>query len=158
MSGNMEKEYFFEISPKGNDARGQEIEEGIRDLGINGIDSVASSRIFYLYGELDDSRKERDIIGKELLSDPLCESYSLVPLTPSGSEIKVFFREGVLDIESVRVREALHIMGIDSIRKVRTARKYTIKGAKASDIGTCGFIAEKLLYNKVIEEVSIDAG
>ncbi|MFH1416187.1 MAG: phosphoribosylformylglycinamidine synthase subunit PurS [Elusimicrobiota bacterium] len=157
MAGNLEKEYFFEISLKGRDAIGREIEEGVRDLGIDGIDAVAASRIFYLYGELDESRKEQDLIAKELLSDPLCESYSLLPVESDGAEIKVFFKEGVLDIESVRVCEALHIMGIDSIKKVRTARKYIIKGGNASDSGICRFIAEKLLYNKVIEEARIDA-
>ncbi len=155
----MEKEYYFEVVQRGRDFRGIEVKEGLKDLNVDGINEVLTSKIFYLYGNLNE--KDGDIKSKiavEILSDSVNEIVSVEPRGNEGAEVLVSFKEGVLDIEAVRVLEALRIMGINTIGKVKTVRRYTLKHDGGLSGDKCGFLAKKLLYNKVIEKAEINCG
>ncbi|MBN2406584.1 MAG: phosphoribosylformylglycinamidine synthase subunit PurS [Elusimicrobia bacterium] len=154
-----EKEYFFEVYSRGADPRGSELCEELSDLGIKGVTGIYTGNLFYLYGDLGEKEGElRQRIGKELLTDSVIEEYSVDRKNMKGSEIVVFFREGVLDIGAVRVLEALDIMGIRGIVRARTARRYVLSREGGVSAEESAYIAEKLLYNKIIERAEINAG
>jgi phosphoribosylformylglycinamidine (FGAM) synthase PurS component len=152
--GEQVNQYYFEIYTKGKDFRGLEIKEELKVLGFENIDNVLASKIYLLNGDIDGEAVKR--IAEELLIDPVSESYFLESRFQKGVQVKVYFKPGVLDLESKRVLEALEIMGIEGIESAQTVRKYIIDGEISEDDGE--YISGKLLYNKVIEKVEIESG
>ncbi|MBI4055423.1 MAG: phosphoribosylformylglycinamidine synthase subunit PurS [Elusimicrobia bacterium] len=92
--------------------------------------SLRQVRTFHLYRiEGDLSQAERLRIARELLCDPISENYSFgeVPSPLRGRVYaEVWFLGGVTDAVGESVQEALADMGIFSVDRVRTGRRYEL--------------------------------
>lgn len=145
----------IEVFYKNGNPEEKELIYEIKDLGLNEIKQVKYSRIYQLeYSKMKD-KQIFDRIAREILIDPVVEDFVIGEKKEKGIKIKVFFRPGVLDVEGQRVIEALDITKIKGISRARKIRKYTILPVSVPR-DSLNFVAEKLLYNKVIEEIQIN--
>ncbi len=135
------------------DPHSDSIASQIRELGIEGIEEVRTARIFFLDGELD--REDAGRAGRELLSDPVTESFLLGSSSDEGiSVIEVHLQMGVMDPVANSTEKAIADMGLE-IDQVRTARRYELAGSV--DPTQRDLIARSLLANPVIEDVHFQA-
>ncbi|MFA5238829.1 MAG: phosphoribosylformylglycinamidine synthase subunit PurL [Phycisphaerae bacterium] len=137
------------------DVHGNNVLEDIRELGIGSVEAVQSAKVFLIDAGFDKGSAER--LGKELLTDTICEEYYIGRSgKPAGlakaTLIEVHLKSGVTDPVAESVMAAMADMGIVA-NNVRTARKYVLLGevsTKQADI-----IAKKILANDCIEDVII---
>jgi len=142
------------------DALGHLTVQDIRDLGITGVSEVRTGGIYWIEGDLSEDEVHR--ICRELLADPITQEYEFYPadsppsLPPDAWVVEVRYRPGVTDAVGDSVVKGVRDMGIDSIRRARTGRKYIIRGNLSKDeIET---ICRRLLYNDVIETYDLFGG
>jgi phosphoribosylformylglycinamidine synthase len=139
-----EKQKYF-------DAVGQSVKHDIRDLGFGGVRDVKFVQVYLIEGDIDehDARK----ICEHLLIDPVTQDYACqgpVLEERSCKVVEVAYNPGVMDPVEESAKKAVGDLGI-SIRTLKTAKKYLIKGSLSySQIHS---IAEKALYNKVIQHI-----
>ncbi|MHC4070283.1 MAG: phosphoribosylformylglycinamidine synthase subunit PurS, partial [Planctomycetota bacterium] len=138
-----------------SDVHGNSILEEIKELGISSVEAVQSAKVFLIEADFDDDFAQR--VGKELLSDPVCEEYYIGRSgAPAGlakaTLIEVHLKSGVTDPVAESVMAALADMGMED-GHVRTAQKYVLLGEiNQSQTDT---IAKKILANDVIETVIV---
>ncbi|MDD5573768.1 MAG: phosphoribosylformylglycinamidine synthase subunit PurS, partial [Candidatus Omnitrophica bacterium] len=127
----------------------------ISHLGYKGIEDVRLHRVYFLIGKLAEADARR--IAGELLTDRVIEEFSLysqdqTPPTPPGYEtIQIIYKPGVMEPVEESTLRGIRDMGIEGVSAVRTAQRYFFKGALGRrDLMA---IAEKLLYNKLIQSV-----
>jgi phosphoribosylformylglycinamidine synthase len=151
------RQWRFEVFNRSgfSDVHGNSILEEIKELGISSVEAVQSAKVFLIEADFDDGFAKR--VGKELLSDPVCEEYYIGRSgAPAGlakaTLIEVHLKSGVTDPVAESVMAALADMGMEA-GHVRTARKYVLLGdITQSQTDT---IAKKILANDVIETVII---
>ncbi len=140
-----------------DDPHGSGVLGEIRQLGMNEVSEVRSSRIFLLQGDpttLTEARAHE--IAKTLLIDPVTERYTIgaEPLQ-SGKLIEVHFKPGVMDPVAESAQMAIaDLLGISAQDgqppvEVRTGRKYILLGHLHDDM--VQLIAKRLLVNESIE-------
>ena len=135
------------------DAAGAAVKHDIHDLGLQGkVDHVKTVQVYMLEGDLPESGVRR--ICEELLTDPVTQRYNY--RGPARSEngykvIEVAYNPGVMDPVEESAKKAVSDLGIRNIRTIKTARKYLIKGGLS--YAQLHSIAEKALYNKVIQHI-----
>ena len=133
------------------DAVGESVKKDIRDLGYgNRVREVRFVFVYLIEGELNET--EIRAISEELLIDPITQEYSLKGNLPGEKEYKsveVAYNPGVMDPVEDSAKKAIRDLGIKGVKEIKTAKKYLIKGRLSEkDIRS---IAEKILYNKVIQ-------
>ena len=151
------KQWRFEVfnRPNFSDVHGNSVFEDIKELGISSVEAVQSAKVFLIEADFDDDFVQR--VGKELLSDPVCEEYYMGRSGPpaglaKATLIEVHLKSGVTDPVAESVMAALTDMGMEA-GNVRTARKYVLLGdITQSQTDT---IAKKILANDVIETVIV---
>jgi len=138
------------------DAVGEGVARDIADLGIEGVSGVRYTQIYLIEGNI--SRAEAVRICRELLADPVSQDYLLYDAASftqagqgSGAVVEVSYNPGVMDPVEESVKKGIRDLGISGVSSVKTARKYGISGNISS--GQVDSIAEKLLYNKLIQHV-----
>lgn len=141
-----EKDSFY-------DAVGESVKRDIADLGLKSrIKEVRFVCVYLLEGDLSEPVIKK--ISEELLSDPITQEYSYkgAVCDEKGCHvIEVAYNPGVMDPVEDSARKAIKDLGIKCVRSVKTAKKYLIKGKfSTAEIQS---IAEKILYNKVIQHV-----
>jgi len=151
------KQWRFEVFNRSglSDVYGNSVLEEIKELGISSVEAVQSAKVFLIEADFDKDFAQR--VGKELLSDPVCEEYYIGRSgAPAGlakaTLIEVHLKSGVTDPVAESVMAALADMGMEA-GHVRTARKYVLLGditQRQTDT-----IAKKILANDVIEMVII---
>ncbi|MDP2913517.1 MAG: phosphoribosylformylglycinamidine synthase subunit PurS, partial [Candidatus Omnitrophota bacterium] len=134
------------------DAAGESVKRDIRDLGFKAKE-VRAIQIYLIEGALNKAEILR--ICENLLSDPVTQTYSYngnPRVKGNGYKIvEVEYNAGVMDPVEESVKKAIGDLGIEGVRTVKTAKKYFIKGALSyAEIHS---IAEKVLYNKVIQHL-----
>ncbi len=136
------------------DAIGHSVRKDIEDLGFRGrIKDVKAIQVYLLDGKLDEFPVKR--ICQNLLIDPVTQEYSYdSPGTAIDKDYKIVevaHNPGVMDPVEESAKKAIRDLGIDSIRQVKTAKKFLIK----TDLPyhKIHSIAEKVLYNKVIQHI-----
>lgn len=139
------------------DAVGEGIKNSILDLGIAGVEDARFSQIYVLRGELSDDQVR--MICAQLLADPVSQEYSVNAgsLPWSGGDtfvVEIAYNPGVMDPAEASVLKGIRDLGIEGAQGVTTARKYYIKGRISRP--QLEMIAEKLLYNKLIQHVVAD--
>ncbi|MFH1288785.1 MAG: phosphoribosylformylglycinamidine synthase subunit PurL [bacterium] len=137
------KNKMFDISGRG-------IKNKIGDLGISTVKEVIKLKTFYFEGDL--SFEEMETICQKLLADQIIEKYAINSnlLNEKGFKIvEINTNPGVLVLWRDAVKKGVKNLGIEKYFKVRTGRKYLIKGGLSSK--QLDFVSDKLLYNKVIE-------
>ncbi|MGN6366789.1 MAG: phosphoribosylformylglycinamidine synthase subunit PurL [Phycisphaerae bacterium] len=127
----------------------------IRQLGINEVVDVRSSRVFLLQGQEGVlTRENLERIAREVLIDPVTETFG-IGAEPSHAEeggkvIEVHLKPGVMDPVAASCEMAIgDLLGTPDAVQVRTGRKYTLVGHVNDDL--LRVIAKRLLVNESIE-------
>jgi phosphoribosylformylglycinamidine synthase len=133
------------------DAVAESVKKDIIDLGFKAkVKDVKSVWVYLIEGSLNETEIKK--ISEELLTDPVTQKYSFRgPVSDeSGSgAVEVAYNPGVMDPVEESARKAIADLGIKGVKEVKTARRYVIKGSLSEK--ELRSIAEKLLYNKVIQ-------
>ncbi|AQQ70882.1 Phosphoribosylformylglycinamidine synthase 2 [Limihaloglobus sulfuriphilus] len=135
------------------DVTGRDVLHEIKELGIDTVKKVESSRVFLIDADFEDQFARR--VAAELLVDPVCENYYIGrrPLPDTGgakSLIEVHLKSGVTDPVAESVTMGITDMGCKPAM-VRTARKYVFYGDLTDE--QLRFIARRALANDCIEDV-----
>lgn len=150
--------YRIEVREKSGfyDAIGESVKKDIIDLSCKGkVKDVKTVQVYLLEGALED--RDVKLICDNLFIDPITQEYSFDDGLCARSEgykvVEVAYNPGVMDPVEESAKKAIRDLGIKDIRTVKTAKKYLIKGSLSyKDIKS---IAEKILYNKVIQHLVI---
>jgi phosphoribosylformylglycinamidine (FGAM) synthase PurS component len=152
--------YRIEVAmrPGLRDAAGEAVRDDILDLGIDGVRSVRTARIYRLEGELSRDAAER--IAGELLADGVSELYAIdgSPLGEGGDgkrSVEVAYNPGVMDPVALSVSKAIRDLGIGGVWRASTGRTYLIEGALTRE--ELATICNRLLLNRVIEHIATEA-
>ena len=126
------KQWRFEIfnRPGFSDVHGSSVLEDIKEIGIDTVEAVQSAKVFLIEADFDGDFAKQ--VGKELLTDPVCEEYYIGrSAAPAGlakaTLIEVHLKSGVTDPVAESVTTAMTDMGA-APDNVRTARKYILLG------------------------------
>ena len=159
----------IEVFTKGNfpDSIGKEIASEVEHIGITSVDEIRMVQVYLIEGELSD--KDIGSICSELLIDGLTQDYicingsanaqaGKIELGPKwqGNDthaIEVTRKRGVMDPVEATVVKGIKDFGL-SARSVKTAKRFLIVGQLTTD--QLETIANKVLANKIIEDVFID--
>jgi len=140
------------VKPSLPDPRGEALKADIRDLGIGTVRQIRVSDVYLLEGDL--SRKELEIICRQLLADPVVEDYSIgeaPPTPPDAHAIEVAYNPGVMDPVEESVSKGIRDLGVTTVTSVKTAKRYYLSGRLSA--GDIELISSKLLVNSVIQHV-----
>ncbi len=165
------------------DVVGEGVKKDILDLGITGVTHVAFSHVYTLDGDLTQDQLHRlcgDLFAdpvaqgfRILTADDRCAEartgqsamvgccaeartgQSAMAGCCAGDRgvrvVEVAYNPGVMDPSEESVLKGIRDMGIDTVRSVKTARTYRITGSLSDT--QFKTIAEKLLYNKLIQHL-----
>jgi phosphoribosylformylglycinamidine (FGAM) synthase PurS component len=154
------KQWRFEVSGKPGfpDVHGRAVLGDIRECGIRSVQEVFSAKVYLIEADFDRDFAGR--VGAELLSDPVCQDFSIgrsgVPAGPMPATlIEVHLKSGVTDPVAESVYSALRDMGAGNVSHVRTARKYILLGNVSEREREV--ITRRVLANDCIEEVIFGA-
>ena len=140
----VEKDGFY-------DALGANVKHDIDSLGFGGkIKEVRTVQVYLLDGDIDEYNIKK--ICENLLVDPITQKYNYrgsVLNEKLYKCVEVAYNAGVMDPVEESAKKAIKDLGVCGARALKTAKKYLIKGnISYSQIHQ---IAEKILYNKVIQ-------
>ena len=149
------------------DSVGNEIASEVVHIGITSVDEIRVVQVYLVEGVLSG-----DDIGRicdELLIDGLTQDYICINRSPNvqtgkitpgpkwqGNDahaIEVTRKKGVMDPVESTVIKGIKDLGL-SARSVKTAKRFLIAGQLTTD--QLDTIANKVLANKIIEDVFID--
>lgn len=147
--------YRVEVKEKDGfyDAVGESVKKDIIDLGFkNKIKKVRFVYVYLLEGNINESEVKK--ISEELFIDPVTQEYAIkgnVALEKEFKVVEVAYNPGVMDPVEDSAKKAIQDLGINGLRAVKTAKKYLLKGRLTNN--EIHSIAEKVLYNKVIQHI-----
>lgn len=136
------------------DAAGEAVRRDIADLGFaNKIRGVTAIQVYLLEGDLN--KAELASVCENLLTDPVTQHYSCGDGNSEEGKgcriVEVAYNAGVMDPVEESAKKAIKDLGINTVRTVKTAKRYLIKGNLSyAEIHS---VAEKVLYNKVIQHI-----
>ena len=146
----------IEISLKKHvpDARGLGLVEDIADLGIKSVSAALVRDVYYLDAKL--TSKQLDLIGCELLADPVTQEYSIDAISNEAKKagvhvIEVAYKAGVVDPVEETVLIGLRDLNIKGVKAVKTAKLYILEGKLTAK--QLENISSKLLVNPIIHHV-----
>jgi phosphoribosylformylglycinamidine synthase len=146
----------IEISLKKHvpDARGLGLVEDIADLGIKSVSAALVRDVYYLDAKL--TSKQLDLIGCELLADPVTQEYSIDAISNEAKKagvhvIEVAYKAGVVDPVEETVLIGLRDLNIKGVKAVKTAKLYILEGKLTGK--QLENISSKLLVNPIIHHV-----
>jgi phosphoribosylformylglycinamidine synthase II len=136
------------------DARGQGLIRDIHDLGITTVSDVRVLDVYWLDAELKSD--ELELVCSSLLADPVTQEYRFNQDTYIKDEagfhsIEVAYNAGVTDPVEETVMKALLDLDIKTVRAVKTAKRYLIRGQP--DKNQLEIISSSLLVNPIIQHV-----
>ena len=134
------------------DAVGEGVKNDIHDLGIKSVREVRFIQVYMIEGNV--RQEEIKKICAELLTDKICQTYNLQPITCNLKDfhlVEVAYNPGVMDPVEESALKGIHDLGINSVTSVKTAKKYLIRGNLTS--AQLKIISEKLLCNKLIQHI-----
>ena len=146
--------WHFEIAYKNpeQDTAAQSILQQAGELGIRGISSIKTAKVYVIQGLSSQGMAER--VAGSLLADPMTEDYSIeTPLLTEGNgsrALKVLRKPGVMDPTEASVLKGIADLGFRAER-VRAASKFLFEG-DVTDDQLLEFAARNLA-NEVIEEI-----
>jgi phosphoribosylformylglycinamidine synthase II len=125
----------------------------LRDLPVEGIESVRTSFVYLIEGDLPGER-----VAREILADPVSETFSVTPASqpppvPVGARVVTIFKKpGVMDPVEASARKAIADLGL-SATAVRTGLRHEIRGGP--DDGNLRAAAAKVLGNEAVDEITL---
>ncbi len=136
------------------DAEGQGLVRDIRDLDIKNVSDVRVMDIYWLDAEL--KPEELELICNNLLADPITQQYHFNSNDPDDKRegifsIEVAYNAGVADPVEETAMKAVADLGIKSVRAIKTAKRYLIKGKLDKD--QLDIICNRLLVNPIIQHI-----
>jgi len=147
--------YEIEVFPKKDftNLHGAHILSDIMQACIKGIKKVEYSPVYAIDGI---NKTEAALIGKELLSDKITETFSIDRARgkEKAGSIEVWFKKGVTDTVSESVEKAIKDLGINKEVKVKTGHIYYIYGAVNKQV--LEKIATEVLANTLIQDYKIN--
>ncbi|GEM_PF-3401967 len=153
--GIKEKEYIIEVFSEGRDPEGERAASELSHVSGYEAEEISFSRIYSLRGQLEDEEKVLERISSELLCDSVTQDYSIGLRAVDAPSVRVYLKNGVLDVEGKTLMEALEIMGIEGVSRAAAARRYIMKGGRGDNLAGA---AGEFLYNSVIEYAEIEEG
>lgn len=151
--------HYIEVRKKTGlpDGRAIALLESVRDLGIEGIRSFRVGHLYLLQGTLDAPILER--ICKDLLCDPIAEESFIgqgrLPGFEDSLTAKVTYHPGVTDAAADTVREALHLLSVESVKKVATGKVYRLQTESGLTQDAIEMVCERVLANPVIQHYEV---
>lgn len=147
--------YRIEVGEKPGffDASAASVKKDIEDLGFKGrVREVKTVQVYLIEAPIEPCDIKN--ICEHLLIDPITQSYSYAGgvFNETGFKaIEVAYNPGVMDPVEESAKKAIKDLGILSVSALKTAKKYLLKGTLSGlEIRQ---IAEKILYNKVIQHL-----
>lgn len=143
--------YRIDVSPVPNlaDRRGAALLKDIADLNLSGVTNVSVSDVYWLKGDLD--KAAADIVGQELLADPVTEVFTVDQPVESllpGQAVLVVHNPGVADPVEETILKAAADLGV-TLSGARTGKLYILDGD--FDVDTLTLITNRLLLNPIIQ-------
>ncbi len=138
------------------DGRAQDLLSQIAHLGLDRVQRVQVSDLFFVRGTLSDEDLER--LATELLADAVVEGYRHSLVTekepdPHVKSVEVGFLPGVTDPVARHLQERAGLLGIGSVEAVATGKRYVFTGGLSSE--ELHYIAQHLLCNDVIQRYAL---
>jgi phosphoribosylformylglycinamidine synthase len=136
------------------DARGLGLIGDIADLGIKSVSTALVRDVYYLDAKL--TPKQLDLIGRELLADPVTQEYGIDSVSAEAKKagvhvIEVAYKAGVVDPVEETVLIGLRDLNIKGVKAVKTAKLYILEGKLTGK--QLEDISAKLLVNPIIHHV-----
>ena len=131
----------------------------IEDLGIEGVKEVRSISTYAINGNISEEQVKK--ICEELLADNQIQHFgyrgknvdkSIKHEFPGAWLVEVGFKPGVMDAIGMSTANAIEILGIDSVREIRTRTKYLIIGDVSEE--QVKKICQRCLVNPLIHNYS----
>ncbi|NOZ28389.1 MAG: phosphoribosylformylglycinamidine synthase subunit PurL [Chloroflexi bacterium] len=154
--------YCVEVSTREGirDARGESILRQVDALGIDGVNAVRVTDLYFLQGDLDPEAVER--LADTLLHDPVVEEARWHPFpdgagdrsAPGAWVVEVSLLPGVTDSVAESLLEGARMIGVAGLERAATGQRYTLQGALSEY--QARLIAERLLVNEVIQTYAIN--
>ncbi|GIX06814.1 MAG: hypothetical protein KatS3mg115_1217 [Candidatus Poribacteria bacterium] len=143
------------MRPELLDAEARQIEEELRDLGIDRPLSVRLAHWYRLYGSLNRQAAER--LARELLSDPIAQEVALdrdpIPLDRVAWIAEIGLKPGVTDPVGESVLKGARDLGVQGLERVETGRRVYFLGE--ADQETIARICNALLVNEVVHTLRL---
>ena len=150
------------IKPEFPDVRGDSILQQIAALGIEGVEAVSVTDLYFLQGSLDPAQVAQ--LTDALLYDPIVEAAAWQRLeagdsSPEGRDgtgqwaIEVSPLPGVTDSVAESLLNGARLVGLTGLEGAATGQRYTLKGNLS--VEEAGHIAGQLLANEVIQTYTI---
>lgn len=117
---------------------------------IFGVKTCRATRLFFLQGHLRLEEIER--LSRELLADPVTETYTIDIPGAAEHTIDVTLLPGVTDPAAENLLRAAHLLGIDNLERAATGQRYLLSGTSV-DLKK---LATEVFSNPVIQRFSID--
>jgi phosphoribosylformylglycinamidine synthase len=147
------------MKPEFPDTLGLDVLHSIRDFGITGVETVRTSQLYLIDGELG----ERDArqVAEELLVDPVVHDIAIVKPGKKSNKaakgrqvVQVTRRPGVMDPVEASVIKGAKALGLE-LARVKTGRRFFLSGSL--DDAELAIVAKRVLANEVIEDVAFEA-
>lgn len=137
------------------DPRSQALHRQLGDLGVEGVERVEVTDLFFLGGDLDDAAVAR--LVDELLCDRVVQravvraSGDAPPqrLGDGAWTVEVCPKPGVTDTEADTLLESAALVGVAALRQAATGTRYTLHGPLEE--ATVRRVASSLLANEVVQ-------
>lgn len=152
--------YRIEVSPKERaNERADNLLAQIRVLGIESVERVEETQLYFLEGDLDHAVAER--IAQTILADDVVESYTIstvaehVSELPSGGRlVEVSPKPGVTDSVAETLMKAVGVIGVDTLSNTATGTQFRLYG----DVSDAAMdrLARGLFANEVVQQWEID--
>ncbi|MBI5874198.1 MAG: phosphoribosylformylglycinamidine synthase subunit PurL [Candidatus Omnitrophica bacterium] len=133
----------------------ESLKDEIREFGLGVVHDIRIKSVYFLIGSL--SREAAEKIAEEILIDSVIQEFRVYgeeepPLVPQGyAAVQILYKPGVMDPVEESTLKGIRDLGITGVSAIRTAKKYLFKSALSrQDLLK---VAEKLLYNKLIQIV-----
>jgi phosphoribosylformylglycinamidine synthase len=128
----------------------------LREYGLAEVQDVRAEQVYLLEGDLD--RAAADRVARELLHDPVAQTYALRPAAeppevPEGLRaVLVFKRPGVMDPVEASALKAIADLGLSASR-VRTGMRYLVRGPVSE--ARLREAAARVLANEAVDELQV---
>jgi len=150
---------YWRIEVKDKEGVFDPVSEGLKneviELGFGELEDARIRHVYFLQGSF--SEHQAHTIAKGLLIDSVVQEYELysdaqAPVIPEGfASLQIIYKPGVMDPVEESALKGIRDLGITSVVSVRTAKRYLFKGSLPGE--ALLKIADKLLYNKLIQSV-----
>jgi phosphoribosylformylglycinamidine synthase len=139
------------VTRRGEDARGRALVGNAHALGFPGLLGVTVADLTLVEGTLTPA--ERDLLARRLLADPVADTWhwreAAAPGAEAGTVVESVLRPGVTDVAAQQVVRGASLVGVPSVSRVATGRRFVLHGDLTRD--DVERLARLLLVNPVLE-------